>query len=165
MNRTRCSALGALTTVAVLSGCIGASPDTLAPVALQRDGQNLRVAFCDSFQLGGLEISQRLLVDGRLGDWDKIYSSEIDTEVARFDVLDLSSRDHGEPELDRLGDLIFDDGTRYLVTVVVEDEGETNYHGRYTSPGASWVEELWLPTQSGPTETPCEFWDDLTGRG
>jgi hypothetical protein len=148
-----------------LSGCIGVNPNAVAPVALKGDGGDLLLAFCEPGLVVSIVVSQRVRIDGRLTDWVRLYEGEFESQVEPLNVLSLMSNPVAEPRTNLLDEFNRAVGTQYSVTVELQDGQRSGYGGMFESPGVSWTEEMWLPTQSTPTETPCEFWDEWTGGG
>lgn len=160
--------LSALVTVAAvgsLVSCVPTSPDPsiVAPIALQRSGPQLSIAFCEDVAVGAISIQQRLRVDGRLTEWEPLFKAELHMSMSRLDVLALPNDSIADPELDRLQELSDQPGTQLYVGVV--DDSGGGIGGQLEIPTDGWDDQRWLPSYGESTDAPCVFWDQWAGGG
>lgn len=151
---------GAVMLTGTLAGCVAVGPDpsTVAPIALQVEGDELLIAFCEKSEVKKIIVEQRVLEEGQLGPWVRVIELEVGKTVEPLETVRLSDGGSAEPATNWIN---IDLGTQIYVGIQDRDGG--GYSGQFESPGEAWLPSLWLPTQGAPTPEPCTFWSGLTG--
>lgn len=144
----------------VLTGCGYTSPNVYQPVALKVDQGGVQVAFCEETFVGRISVEQRTSEDRRVGDFPLLFRGEVNQVFEVGDVLTLNAENVGFIEVDKLASISPEEGTWIFVGVV--SGPESGFVGHFTVGEEGWPRHSWLPTQSEPTETPCEFWEEWT---
>lgn len=144
----------------VLASCNSIPLSLIAPIALRSDGSTLEVAFCEEIFVEEIEIRQRTPEDRRQSQSMTLFLAEVNRSFRPGDRLTLTSSDVARVMIDRT-DLLASDNETW-VSISVRSGSDSGLYGEVNVDEAGWPADLWLPTQSDPTSTPCEFWDNWT---